>query len=374
MPQSKSRFDQKIPIAPQPEAGESLGGWYARISLGFAVKVHHALPVMDLGRYGGTQVNKNMIANISNKLCKMTDIPARVWKKVIEPEAKLTNMWLKYQPETEYCFPQLPNYYCIECFLEDLEKHGQTFYRVEWMSPFVLSCHHHRSPLMNNKFIRYQNAISKLDVDKFESRLNYVGHYEIVGREITRQNNNYISPMARRVSDLFSLNDRVAKAALKALGRHDDLATARSAAIAVLQILSFRSRVTNTQCTGRILFEESHCKEFVECQGYNRRGLSYMTKDQLVTCFEQVGWFICHPRRFKRYGLVEFTRLIPSEFKSERLGEKIKEDQMVLLFALLIYYQQYSFVPEIAKYHPLFEEEWRRAGKNFFEVVEERYY
>lgn len=371
---TKSRFEKKIPIAPQPKAGESLGGWYARVSSGFAVNLHDALPVIDLGEIKGNHIDNKTIASLSNKLNIITDISSDVWKRMIEPEAKLTNMWLKFQPKTKYCFPQLPNYYCIECFLEDLETRGGTFYRVEWMSPFVLSCHKHRSPLMNNKLSRFENANCKLDNDKFESRVNYVGHYEIVGRSVTRLNNNYISPMARRVSDLFSLDDKVSKTALKVLGRYDNLATARSAAIAVLQILSFRSWETECQCLGRILFAESNCKEFLEWRGYNRRSLCFMTKDQLITCFEQVGWFICHPSKYKRYGLNSISNFIVSEFKSDGLKDKIKADQLVLLFALLIYYQRYHFIPEVSEYHPLFDDDWKRAARNFFEVVDKRYY
>ena len=332
------------------------------------------MPVLDLSKLGKDKVDKRAIAGLSEKLRILTDIPDSVWKRMIEPEAKLTNMWLKYQPETEYCFPQLPNYYCIECFLEDLETIGQTYYRVEWMSPFVLSCHKHRAPLINNRLNPHYNANCKLEIDKFESRVNYVGHYQIVGRTTTRINSNYISPMARRVSDLFSLDDKIAKTALRALGRHGDLAIARCAAIAVLQILSFRSSGNRDQCLGRILFAESRCKEFVESNGYNSLGLCYMTKEKLVTCFEQVGWFICHPSKYKRYGLIEYSRFISQEFKSAELGKEIKEDQMVLLFALQIYYQQYHFIPEVVEYHPLFEKEWKRAAKTFFDIVDKRYY
>lgn len=375
MTKTNSRFESKIPIAPQPTSGESLGGRYARISLGFATRVHDKLPVIDLSTLKGDKVAKKTISDLSNKLSKMTDIPTRVWKRMIETEAKLTNMWLKYQPETEYCFPQLPNYYCIECFLEDLETKGQTFYRAEWMSPFVLSCHRHRSPLMNNKLTRsHENAVCKIDTEKFNSRVSYAGNFEIINRTYTKLSGNYISPMARRVSNLFSSNDKVANAALKALGRYDDLTYARSAAIAVLQILSFRSWETNAQCTGRIVFAETNCKEFVEWRGYNRSHLCTMSKEQLITCFEQVGWFICHPKKYKRYGLTEFELFIPQEFKSEELGMKIKEDQMVLLFALLIYYQKYHFIPEVVEYHPLFEKEWKRVAKTFFDVVDKRYY
>ena len=373
MTTNRSRFNEKLPIAPQPNSRESLGGWYARVSLGYAVKFHGALPVLDLGHNGGVFVDNTMIANISKKLSKITDIPPRVWKKLIEPEAKLTNMWLKYQPETEYCFPQLPNYYCVDCFLEDLETRGQTFYRVDWMSPFILSCYKHGSPLTNNKLSAYDNSNCKLDLDKFESRVSYAGNFEIVNREITQFRGNLITPMARRVSDLFSLDSRVSKSALKTLGRHDNLEHARSAAIAVLQILSFRSWQTNFQCVGRLLFAESNCREFVEGRKYNRRSLCYMTKRQLLPCFEQVGWFICHPRKYLRYGLSEYTNFVVSEFKSDKLLGKIKEDQLVLLFALLVYYQEYNFFPEIALFHPRFEREWRRASKGFFDSVDKNY-
>lgn len=75
------------------------------------------------------------------------------------------------------------------------------------------------------------------------------------------------------------------------------------------------------------------------------------------TCFEQVGWFICHPKKYKRYGLSEYSKFISNVFRSEDLFERIKDDQMVLLFALLIYYQGYNFIPEINEYHPLFAQE-----------------
>ena len=369
----KSRFDKKIPIAPLPKVGESLGGWYARISLGYSVTVHTALPVIDLSEVAENYIDSSIIDDLSEKLFKATDIRQRVWRRMIEPEAKLTNMWLKYQPKTEYCFPQLPNYYCIECFLEDMERIGQTYYRVEWNSPFILSCHKHLSPLMNNKFSKHENAVCKLDTEKFISRVSYAGQYEIINRSWTKLNGNYISPMARRVSNLFSLDDKVAKRALRDLGRHNDLPTARSAAVAVLQILSFRSWETKSQCLGRILFTESNCKEFNERHGYDRHSLALMPKEDLTTCFEQVGWFICHPTKFERYGLKEVSIYTAHYFRSEGLSEKFKKDQLVLLYAMMLKYQGYHFVPEVRDFHPLFMPEWKRALDNFYEVVEDRY-
>ena len=321
----------KLPIALIPHKGEALGGWYARISLGYAVTLHSALPVINLQDIEGERIDTTIIEELSHKLFGMTDVPKRVWWNMIKEEAKLTNMWLKYQPETEYCFPQLPNYYCIECFLEDMETIGQTYYRVKWSSPFVLSCHKHRSPLINNRFISYENVNCKFDSDKFVSRVNYVGKYEIVSRWRTRISGNFISPMARRVSDLFSLNDKIAKRALKELGRYKDLDVARSAALAVLQILSFRSRETEMQCIGRILFYERHSKEFPECRGYNRWGLVFTPKENLTTCFEQVGWFICHPKKYKRYGLEEYSRLIVSAVRGVEATATIPDTQLVII-------------------------------------------
>ena len=255
-----SRHDNKMSIAPPPRAGESLGGWYARVSQGYSLNLHEALPVLDLRELNTQTIPGAEIERMSRRLYELTDIEIGVWDGLIKPEAKLTNMWLRYQPGAEYCFPQMPNYYCIECFLEDLETMGNTHYRVEWASPFVLSCHKHRSPLINTRLRRGYSPVSKLEIEKFQSRLSYIGRLDIQQREQTHMFGNFISPMARRVSDLFSLDDNVATKALKALGRHNDLSTARSAAIAVLQILSFRSLETQTQCLGRTLFAERDCK------------------------------------------------------------------------------------------------------------------
>ena len=96
-------------------------------------------------------------------------------------------------------------------------------------------------------------------------------------------------------------------------------------------------------------------------------------KIQMKNCFEQVGWFISNPAKFRLYGLQSAFH----EFRaSENLLAAFKRNPLVLLCALLHRSQKSDFFLEVKKFHPFFAVEWRNAIAMFFDAVEDdaRYY
>jgi len=368
MTQSLHMHNVKLPIAPVPMKNESIGGWYGRTSLAHGVHFHYKLPVIELRQYRHNTISKKLICELSGKLEELTDIDTAVWQDRFEPEVKLTNMWLKYQPEAKVCFPQLPHYYCIECFFEDLETRGKTCYKSEWQSPFVLTCHEHKSPLTDQKFISYDNVFCELSLKRYSSKINYTGGYVLPAREVAHISGTAITPMARRVSDLFSAKDTVALGALKDLDKYTHLSHARSAAIAILQLLCLRSGFRQNQNVGLRLFKERDCKQFPSFYTYSKGGVVEMRRQELTSCFEQVGWFICNPKKFRPYGLQDKMR---GYSRIEDLNKLFFENPLTFLCALLLRYQRDDFYDEIKEHHPIFAKEWRQTIDTFYEACKE---
>jgi len=373
MSKAKPHHLERLPIAPMPMPEESVGGWYGRISTAYGVRFHWRLPVIDVSQNHGKTISKKSISQLTKRLQELTEIESKVWLNRLKSEIKLTNMWLQYQPEARYCFPQLPNYYCIECFFEDMERRGETCYRAIWQSPFVCTCHIHKTPLQNGRFIDFPNAYFSVNLDEFSSLIDYTGQSQIINRQTTTLAGNNITPMARRVSNLFSANDYVSKSALKDLNKYNDINSARSAAIAVTQLLSFRSPHGLSQNVGRTLFAEHKCNEFPEFRRYSEGGLVQLDKRQIKNCFEQVGWFISDPKKFRLYGLQNAFRGFKGQ---EKLIAAFKKNPLVLLCAELYITQKSDFLLEVQKYHPQFAIEWKNAISIFFEAVKDdnRYY